>query len=153
MTAEERIKTLEQEVQRLWGAVSKLHLQGISHEEPKDTPVTGEEAEPYIEQILFDLGMPPHCAGYMNIVAMTKTLVEHPEMTLRDACASSGTKGNAERNIRYAIEITWSRGDSKQQEAYFGKTIDPDRAKPTAQELLRTVAKVARRSVQEARLS
>lgn len=153
MTPEERIKTLEQEVQQLWGAVSKLHLQGSSPEGPKDTPVTGEEAEPYIEQILFDLGVPPHCAGYMNIVAITKTLVEHPRMTLQDAYASSEAKGAVERSIRYAIELAWARGDSKRQEAYFGKTIDPDRAKPTAQELLRTVAKVARRSAQEARLS
>ena len=98
MTTEEekRIQALEQKVQCLWEAIRQLETAGAaSVEAPSatETNVTGEEAEPYIEQILFELGMPPHCAGYRNIIDVVKTLVEHPRMTLQDAYASAGANG------------------------------------------------------------
>ena len=40
-----------------------------------------------------------------------------------------------ERAMRYAVEVTWSRGDIFAQESVFGYTVSPERGKPVALEL------------------
>lgn len=41
-----------------------------------------------------------------------------------------------ERNIRYAIERTWEKGNLKNIYLIFGYTVDPNKGKPTNSEFL-----------------
>ena len=43
------------------------------------------------------------------------------------------------REIRHAIEVSWSRGDYQLMDKYFGNSIDYDKSKPTNAEFIITL--------------
>ena len=49
-------------------------------------------------------------------------------------------KENVERNIRYAIEKTWEKGNIENINKLFGYTVDSEKGKPTNSEFLFLIA-------------
>lgn len=49
-------------------------------------------------------------------------------------------KQNVERNIRYAIEKTWEKGNIENIFELFGYTVDEEKGKPTNREFLFMIA-------------
>ena len=49
-------------------------------------------------------------------------------------------RNNVERNIRYAIEITWEKGSVNEIDKLFGYTVDREKGKPTNSEFIFLIA-------------
>ena len=100
-----------------------------------------------ISEMLHNLGVPSHIRGYQYIrdgilmmykePAMLKGITKeiYPEIAIRYQTTSS----RVERAIRHAIEVSWTRGDYKLMEKYFGNSLDYEKSKPTNAEFIVTL--------------
>ena len=68
------------------------------------------------------------------IGGITKEL--YPDLSIKYNTSAQ----RVERAIRYAIEVSWLRGDIDLMEEIFGHSVDIDRAKPTNSEFIVTIA-------------
>ena len=105
-----------------------------------------------IREILNQMSFNPKLKGYEYLVTAigiacrshtfyrALTTVIYPETA---KLFSTGEK-LVERNIRHAIEVAWGKGDLEYQYAYFGNTIDGNRAKPTNSEFIARVTEALR---------
>ena len=59
------------------------------------------------------------------------------------------TAARVERAIRHLVEVTWSRGDLKVLERYFGNTVSPEKGKPTNGEFIARLANVVKEKMKE----
>ena len=59
------------------------------------------------------------------------------------------TAARVERAIRHLVEVTWSRGDLKVLERYFGNTVSPEKGKPTNGECIARLANVVKEKMKE----
>ena len=50
------------------------------------------------------------------------------------------TPSRVERAMRHAIEVAWTRGDSRLMEQIFGRTISDSRGRPTNSEFIAMLA-------------
>jgi two-component system response regulator (stage 0 sporulation protein A) len=104
--------------------------------------------EQKISKLLHDLGMPSHIKGYQYIRDAIELMYNNPkylggitkEVYPFIAGKYQTTPSRVERAIRYAIEVSWSRGDYDLMDEIFGHSVDFDRAKPTNSEFLATLA-------------
>ena len=60
------------------------------------------------------------------------------------------TAARVERAIRHLVEVTWSRGDLKVLERYFGNTVSPEKGKPTNGEFIARLANIVKLRMKEA---
>ena len=67
------------------------------------------------------------------IMGVTKEI--YPEL----ACRYQTTTSRVERAIRHAIEVSWTRGDYRLMEKYFGNSLDYEKSKPTNAEFIVTL--------------
>ena len=100
-----------------------------------------------ISEMLHNLGVPSHIKGYQYIrdgilmmykePAMLKGITKeiYPELATRYQTTSS----RVERAIRHAIEVSWTRGDYRLMEKYFGNSLDYEKSKPTNAEFIVTL--------------
>ena len=100
-----------------------------------------------VSDMLHNLGVPSHIKGYQYIrdgilmmykePTMLKGITKeiYPELAIRYQTTSS----RVERAIRHAIEVSWTRGDYRLMERYFGNSLDYEKSKPTNAEFIVTL--------------
>ena len=100
-----------------------------------------------VSDMLHNLGVPSHIKGYQYIrdgilmmykePTMLKGITKeiYPELATRYQTTSS----RVERAIRHAIEVSWTRGDYRLMERYFGNSLDYEKSKPTNAEFIVTL--------------
>lgn len=76
--------------------------------------------------LLHDMGMPPYLKGYMSLKEVIMYCLQNPDtphaVTKVLYPAASGkvsTSYRVERNIRYALELTWEKGNKEFLEEHF----------------------------------
>ena len=95
-----------------------------------------------ITNLLNFLGMNPKMKGYQYSRCAVELLLGQPhppeiESIYEQVAQKFGTNSSCvERNIRYAIEITWEKGYLNGIFTVFGYTVSQDRGKPTNREFL-----------------
>ncbi len=99
-----------------------------------------------ITNTLHELGVPSHIKGYQYIFEGIIVCIEKESISFTKeiypiiAKKYDSTISNVERSIRHAIEISWNRGNWEIMEAFFGNSIDMEKAKPTNKEFIITIA-------------
>ena len=113
----------------------------------KKTSDRENELRVKVSEMLHNLGVPSHIRGYQYIrdgilmmyhePAMLKGITKeiYPEL----ACRYQTTSSRVERAIRHAIEVSWTRGDYRLMEKYFGNSLDYEKSKPTNAEFIVTL--------------
>ena len=92
--------------------------------------------------------MPSHIKGFYYVRYAIQLVVEDFAITdlitkkLYTAIAEKfdTTYTRAERAIRHAIELAWDRGNVDEYEKLFGKSVNPNKGKPTNLEFIATIA-------------
>ena len=105
---------------------------------------------------LRNLGVPGHILGYGYLVTALTIAVNEPDalraitkdLYLRIAKKHDTTVSRAERGIRHAIELCWSRGDIEVLTECFGNTVSPNKGKPTNSEFIACIAESIRRQME-----
>lgn len=101
-----------------------------------------------IVQELICLGFRPQTRGFAQLY-QALTIILRREKALEDlrgqvynpiAKCRNCTPASVERNLRYAIECAWVRGDLAALQERFGYTIDQERGKPTNRAFLAQMA-------------
>ncbi len=99
-----------------------------------------------ISQKLDELGMSRKLKGY-NYIRMSigeiirfnfSVDIDYVYNNVADVFFTN--KQNVERNIRYAIEKTWEKGNIENIFNVFGYTVDQEKGKPTNREFLFLIA-------------
>lgn len=109
-----------------------------------------------IQNTLIDLGTPPSLLGFTYLTKAIALTYENPEYRrfitkkLYPEVAKVGntTPARAERAIRHAIEITWTRGNPEVLATMFGNTV-PKGGKPTNSEFISMVVLRIEQSLKE----
>lgn len=123
-------------------------MEPINETKPVETTNPDYPLYKEITKILKHIGVPGHLLGWgyvreaillamknRNILtAITSEL--YPQIARK----FDTTPSRVERAIRYAVELSWTRGDREVLYSYFGNTISADRGKPTNKEFIATVA-------------
>jgi two-component system, response regulator, stage 0 sporulation protein A len=103
-----------------------------------------DDLEIEVTNLMRDIGVPPHLAGYQYIreaiilslnnpkVFDSVTKVLYPTVGKKFGTSSQ----RVERTIRNAIETTWIRGNHDSIDSLFGYTINYGRGKPTNSEFI-----------------
>ena len=116
------------------------------------------DPEELVRRILLDLGAPEHLLGHPYVVQAV-LLVVHDRMYINNitfglypqlAARFDTTAARVERAIRHLIEVTWSRGDVEVLARYFGKTVSPEKGKPTNGEFVARLANIVKQQMKEA---
>ena len=111
-----------------------------------------------MRQILLELGAPDHLLGHeyvvegILLVANDRTYINNITFGLYPQLAVTfdTTASRVERAIRHLIEVTWTRGDLKVLNRYFGCTVSADKGKPTNGEFIARMANIVRQYLREA---
>ncbi len=119
------------------------------------TALKDYELEKYITDIMLDVGVPAHLKGYhylrdailltgrnMEVVTSVTKLL-YPTIARR----FKTTDQKVERAIRNAIEVSWSRGNTKTFEKMFGYSAVSGRTRPTNSEYIARIADKVRLDV------
>jgi len=118
---------------------------------------TAPDPETILRQLLLELGAPDHLLGHSYVVQAV-LLVLHDRMYIRNitfglypqlAARFDTTASRVERAIRHLVEVTWSRGDLKVLERYFGNTVSPEKGKPTNGEFVARLSNVVKERMKE----
>lgn len=101
-----------------------------------------------ITSVLKELGIPANVKGYFCLKFAISKMIE--DMSLMSAITTrlypmiakeyDLTVSRAERVVRYAIEIGWTRGNIAAQNNLFGFSVDLNKGLPTNSEFIVTVA-------------
>lgn len=132
------INALTSRIRRMEGAEPARAFSGFASREP-------QELELIVTELIRELGVPIHLAGYFYIreaviqasmdiemlSAVTKIL--YPEVAKR----LNATPTQVERGIRCAIELAWKNADMEVYRKYFGPGITK---KPTNSEFIAAIA-------------
>lgn len=100
-----------------------------------------------IKDLLHNLGVPSNLKGYWYIIKAIELLIMKKDNKLsniyKEISNQYNTKiSNIESSIRYAIEISWNRGDTELIDKIFGYSIDLSRVKPTNTEYITSIAEI-----------
>lgn len=93
------------------------------------------------EVLLRLIGMDDCLSGFSYLAFMTAYLTFVPSASIKydvmpKMCEYFMQKpDNIERDMRYAAEVTWMRGDISAQQELFGYSVNPKRGKPVVREL------------------
>jgi two-component system response regulator (stage 0 sporulation protein A) len=107
-----------------------------------------ETLEPYVTDLLHEVGVPAHIKGYQYLREAICLTVKDMELLnsvtklLYPTVARTyeTTASRVERAIRHAIEVAWNRGRIETIEALFGYTVDTGKSKPTNSEFIALIA-------------
>lgn len=147
-------------LQRIWDVLPEAgHVKGSVYkrltissnttaEPPRKKPLTEQDIEKYVTQIIQKIGVPAHIKGYqylreaiimaindMDIInSITKQL--YPTV----AKSYGTTASRVERAIRHAIEVACDRGEPDTINELFGYTMATKRGKPTNSEFIALIA-------------
>jgi len=114
----------------------------------KNAPVTDNDLEMMITEIIHQIGVPAHIKGYYYLreaimlsvknsdIMNAVTKVLYPTVAKKHSTTSS----RVERAIRHAIEVAWDRGNEDILNSYFGYTIHNGRGKPTNSEFIAMIS-------------
>lgn len=104
--------------------------------------------EKYVTKIMLDMGVPAHLKGYhylreaillseddMEIVGSVTKLL-YPQIAKK----FNTTDQKVERAIRNAIEVSWTRGNTKIMEEFFGYSALFGKSRPTNSEYIARIA-------------
>lgn len=116
------------------------------------------DPEYLVRELLLELGAPDHLVGHPYVVEAILLVVEnraiinsitfglYPQI----AAKFDTTAARVERAIRHLVEVTWTRGDLKVLNRYFGNTVDACKGKPTNGEFIARLANVVRQKMKDA---
>ena len=115
---------------------------------PKFVENNSENIEAKITNIMHTIGVPVHIRGYLylrdaiNMVIEDITLLGAVTKRLYPAIAKkhNSTSSRAERAMRHAIEVTWSKGNVQAINNLFGYSINNKKCKPTNSEFIAMIA-------------
>ncbi|MDQ2086097.1 sporulation transcription factor Spo0A [Herbivorax sp. ANBcel31] len=101
-----------------------------------------------VTNLMHEVGIPPHMAGYQYLREAIIKAVENPKgfgaitKTLYPAVAKKHniSPQKVERGIRNAIESAWARGNPDTMDSLFGYTINYNKGKPTNSECIAMMA-------------
>ncbi|MDD6155840.1 MAG: sporulation transcription factor Spo0A [Lachnospiraceae bacterium] len=107
-------------------------------------PVTEEQLERVVTDIIHEVGVPAHIKGYQYLREAIIMSVQDMDMLnsitkmLYPTIAKKydTTSSRVERAIRHAIEVAWSRGKMDTIDELFGYTISNGKGKPTNSEFI-----------------
>jgi two-component system response regulator (stage 0 sporulation protein A) len=111
-------------------------------------PDQNHDLEVEVTDLMRDIGVPPHMAGYQYIREAVIQTVRNSKLfgsvtkVLYPAVANkfNTTPERVERAIRNAIESTWAKGNPDSIDALFGYTVNYNRGKPTNSEFIAMMA-------------
>ena len=116
------------------------------HEDP--APYGKHNLEADVTNIIHEIGVPAHIKGYqylrdaiilsVNDMEMLNSITKVLYPTI--AKKHQTTPSRAERAIRHAIEVAWSRGKMDTIDALFGYTVSTGKGKPTNSEFIALIA-------------
>lgn len=106
------------------------------------------DIEVEVTNLMHEVGIPPHMAGYQYLREAIVLVVKNSKMyssitkSLYPAVAEkfNTTSQKVERAIRNAIESAWSRGNLDTIDSLFGYTINYTKGKPTNSECIAMMA-------------
>lgn len=106
------------------------------------------DIEVEVTNLMHDVGIPPHMAGYQYLREAIVLTVKNSKLyssitkSLYPAVAEkfNTTSQKVERAIRNAIESAWSRGNLDTIDSLFGYTINYTKGKPTNSECIAMMA-------------
>lgn len=107
----------------------------------------------YYEEItgeLIALGMSRKIHGYRYCRDAVEYMLENGVFSSADAVYAFVAKKNSttafcvERNIRYAVERTWEKGNIDEIVSKFGISVRDDKGKPTNREFLCMIADIVK---------
>lgn len=110
--------------------------------------MTQKELQQEINYLMLDLGIPAHLNGFQYIkssieisidnmdAASRPTKVLYPEIAKQYKTSSE----RAERAIRNAIEVSWSRGNTNLFETIFGYSRKDGSSRPTNSEYIANIS-------------
>lgn len=106
------------------------------------------DIEVEVTNLMHEVGIPPHMAGYQYLREAIVLVVKNSKMyssitkSLYPAVAEkfNTTAQKVERAIRNAIESAWSRGNLDTIDSLFGYTINYTKGKPTNSECIAMMA-------------
>jgi len=110
--------------------------------------ITAETYKKYlIINLLHNLGVPSNINGYGYIRKAIELIISKEENNMnkiyKEIANEFNTKAsNVESSIRYAIEISWNRGDIELINKIFGYSIDICKVKPTNTEYLTSIKEI-----------
>lgn len=113
-----------------------------------DMPITENNLESVITDIIHDIGVPAHIKGYSYLREAIGLCIKDDEFInsitklLYPTVAKnfSTTSSRVERAIRHAIEVAWNRGREEILTDIFGYTIDTNKGKPTNGEFIAMIS-------------
>ena len=113
-----------------------------------DIPITENNLESVITDIIHDIGVPAHIKGYSYLREAIGLCIKDDEFInsitklLYPTVAKnfSTTSSRVERAIRHAIEVAWNRGREEILTDIFGYTIDTNKGKPTNGEFIAMIS-------------
>lgn len=128
-------------------------FRGLETAALESQPVDEKSMMRTVDSMLCSLGVPTSLLGYeylkhaIVLAATTPAVSRSITKELYPAIAkkSNTTPSRAERAMRHAIEVAWSRGDIDVFDRYFGNTVDPNRGRPTNAEFVCQMAAELRR--------
>lgn len=132
----------------------RMMEEGGSWEGKRTAP--GPEYE--VRKLLMELGTPDHLIGHPYLVQAVlwayedRSYLDSLTNGLYPALAKKfdTTASRAERAIRHAIEVSWTRCDYDVLNKYFGNTVSPEKGKPTNGEFIARVANVLKLRLKKA---
>lgn len=112
--------------------------------------------EQSVTNILREIGVPASIVGYrylreaIILAVHDPCIINHMHKVLYPSVADTfgTTPSRAERGIRYAIELSWDRGDIELLHKYFGYTISRNKDKTTNAEFIAALADHIRLSLE-----
>lgn len=102
------------------------------------------------ELLLRYIGMDEKLCGFAYIAFMTAYMTYAPKASVKYnimpvmSTVFSKSAQSIERDMRYAADITWMRGNFTAQQELFGYSINPERGKPVMRELVCMLSEVLR---------
>ncbi len=111
-------------------------------------PVSPENLETIITNVIHEIGVPAHIKGYnylreaISLCIQDKEFINSITKMLYPTVARNyqTTSSRVERAIRHAIEVAWSRGREEILNSIFGYTIDTNKGKPTNGEFIAMIS-------------
>lgn len=111
-------------------------------------PLTSQNLERRITELILDVGIPAHIKGYHYLRSAIQMTVEDNTMlngitkVLYPNIAKKyeTTPSRVERAIRHAIEVAWDRGNIDTLHKLFGYSINTAKGKPTNSEFIAMIS-------------
>ncbi len=129
-------------------------VKNVAHPEKTCGP-DQKDVEDVIQELLTEVGMPMSIFGFRYAATGIRLILENPGIAIVKelypgiAEAHGTTATRAERAIRHAVEVAFTRGDQRVLKRFFGNSICSLKGKATNAEFLFRMAYVVRKRMEE----